>query len=425
MKNLLVVVALLIAACHVDLALSAEASDLAELREQLRELTRRVERLEQENASLRAQQTPAPASVPAAAAATREASGPTTAPSMPGWISRVAVKGDVRYRHQQTDDERASAQREEHLVRARLNVEAKLSDVLTAAMGFATTENGNPRGANARLDNEFSRKSLDLDLAYLDWTFAPGAHAIGGKMRMPFVRPGQSLFWDNDVNPEGIAVTYRGSALFGSAYGFWIDENVASTESGATPADTTDTRMFGAQVGSRFGFGESTLVLAGMYYDLAAAQGRRPFYNNSPNGNSLDLTGGLAYDFRVIEAMAELNTQLGVLPMQLWLDAARNMDADLDTAFGAGVMFGKASDVGSWEAGLAYQSLDKDALFAQFVDSDFGAGLTDTRGWILRAGYVPHENVVLNATYFGTQGNVERGDEFDFERLLLDVGVRF
>ncbi len=77
------------------------------------------------------------------------------------------------------------------------------------AIGVATSSApGNPRGANTQLDGEFSRKSLYLDLAYFDWTFADNAHFIAGKMKMPFVRPGQSLFWDNDINPEGIALTY-------------------------------------------------------------------------------------------------------------------------------------------------------------------------------------------------------------------------
>ena len=77
--------------------------------------------------------------------------------------------------------------------------------VIVAGIGIATTEAANPRGANARLDNEFSRKRLFLDLGYIDCTFAPGAHAILGKMKMPIVRPGQSLYRDNDINPEGLA----------------------------------------------------------------------------------------------------------------------------------------------------------------------------------------------------------------------------
>ena len=43
-----------------------------------------------------------------------------------------------------------------------------------------------------------------------------------------------------------------------------------------------------------------------------------------------------------------------------------------------------------------YQSIDKDALFGQFVDSDFGDGKTDAEGWVLRGGYAPVKNFTLN-----------------------------
>jgi len=242
---------------------------------------------------------------------------------------------------------------------------------------------------------------------------------------MPFFRPGQSLFWDNDINPEGLAVTYSTGSLFGSAWGYWIEEN-AQTGTAATTATSTDTKMFGFQVGNRFDFGGTrSLVIAGSYYDLAAAQGRRPFYNGSANGNSLTSTGGLAYDFQVIDVMAEFNTQLGELPLQVWVDAAQNRDAELDTAYSFGAVVGKASAAGGWETGFGYQLLEKDALFAQHIDSDFGAGLSDVDGWVLRAGYAPLKNWVLNATYFLNQNNRDVGTEYDFKRLMLDFNAKF
>ena len=43
-------------------------------------------------------------------------------------------------------------------------------------------------------------------------------------------------------------------------------------------------------------------------------------------------------------------------------------------------MFNKASAPKSWEIGYVYQKTEKDAVFGQFVDSDFGGGVTDTKG---------------------------------------------
>jgi hypothetical protein len=123
--------------------------------------------------------------------------------------------------------------------------------------------------------------------------------------------------------------------------------------------------------------------------------------------------------------MAEYNMKVGKLPLQLWANAARNLDAEFDTALGFGALLGKAANPGTWETGLAYQLIEKDALFAQHIDSDFAAGLSDSDGWVLRGAYAPLKNWVLNATYFKTAGNHDVGNEYDFDRLMLDFNAKF
>jgi hypothetical protein len=90
-----------------------------------------------------------------------------------------------------------------------------------------------------------------------------------------------------------------------------------------------------------------------------------------------------------------------------------------------GVVLGKASNARTWEAGIAYQSLDKDALFAQIIDSDFGDGRTDTEGFFLKGGYAPVKNVTVNATYFINTLNKDVGVELDYNRLQLDLNYKF
>ncbi|WP_198683146.1 putative porin [Peristeroidobacter agariperforans] len=430
MKNPLLAAAIAAALSFGSAAHAASNDELAQIRSQLQSLMQRVDKLEAENNSLKSENDQLKAqteqvSKQMAQSATQGADlkPAPAAVKAADWPSRVVLKGDVRYRHQQTDDDNASAKREEDLLRARLGVEAKVNDSIVAAIGVSTTSApGNPRGGNVQLDGAFSRKSLYLDLAYFDWTFADNAHFIAGKMKMPFVRPGQSLFWDNDINPEGIALTYSAGSMFGSAWSYWLEENVQTS---ATTTTATDTKMYGLQLGNRFDIGGNNLVVAASYYDLAAAEGRRPFYNNSPNGNSLTVSGGLAYDFQVVDLMAEYNFKLRDVPFQVWADVARNLDAEYDTAFTMGTMVGKASNPGTWETGLAYQLIEKDALFAQHIDSDFGGGLSDSDGWVLRTGYAPAKNWVLNATYFKNANNKDVGTEYDFDRLMLDFNTRF
>jgi hypothetical protein len=55
---------------------------------------------------------------------------------------------------------------------------------------------------------------------------------------------------------------------------------------------------------------------------------------------------------------------------------------------------------GTWDLGLTYQKVEKDALFGQLLDSDFGDGNTDTSGFVVKGGYTLARNWTLNAALF-------------------------
>jgi putative porin len=445
MKQLLIPAAVAAVLSGVPAAGQAAGTDeLAQIRSQLDALVKRVDGLEQENDALQAENEKLKAEGEYLKAETRGLRKDTaTAAADVGkvkgadWAGKVAIKGDMRYRYEYISDAavnaagvQSTADRYRDRIRARLNVEAKATDNLLVGFGFATTEGGDPRSSNQTLTGVFSRKSLDLDLAWFDWKFASWGDLLGGKMKQPFFKPGQSAFWDGDVNPEGLAVAFNRGIWFGSAYNYWLSEI-----SGAESAVTADAQMHGAQLGARLPIGgASTLVLAAHYYDLSAAQGRAPFYANNANGNTTTLVGTtnvLVNDYEVVNVAAEFNTLLGSLPLQVWADVAQNQDPDdLDTAWAAGVMFGKASNTRTWELGASYQTIEKDALFAQLIDSDFGGGVSDTEGWVLKAGYAPVKNWTLNATYFLNKRNVDVansvGDtEIDYDRMQIDFNVKF
>jgi cell division protein FtsB len=455
-KNLMIAAA--VAAVLSQLPAGAEAAspnDLAEIREQLQGLMQRVDKLEQENqalksenAELKAQGDEFKAQSDYLKAETRglrkeNAQQAADADRVKGadWATRVTLTGDVRYRYEYISDDTLSggvlaADRYRDRIRARFNALGKATDNLTVGLGFATTEGGDPRSSNQSLTGVFSRKSLDLDLAYFDWKFASWGNLIGGKMKQPFVKPGQSLFWDNDVNPEGLAFNFNRGIWFATAYNYWIDE-----VSGAEDTLTADAHIAGGQIGARLPIGSSSLMLGAHYYDLGAGQGRRGIFfncnttsNGCANGNTTigpSGSGVLAYDCEVAELFAEFNTTFGALPFQVWADVAENQDPDdLNSAWAAGFRLGAASNYRTWEFGAMYQNVEKDALFAQLIDSDFGGGLTDTEGFAIRAGYAPVRNWVINATYFINKLNVDVANsvgqtEVDYDRLQVDFNVKF
>lgn len=419
-------------------------AEIAQIREQLQELSRRVDRLEEENKILKAQNDRLKSQDKTLYAQTRGLREDTTAleseiekGGSAAWAGRVALKGDVRYRHEQIRDDsldssgaQSTADRYRDRVRARIRADIEATETIELGIGFATSEGGDPRSANQTLDGVFSRKSLYLDLAYMDWQFANWGALTAGKMKQPFFKPGQSLFWDKDINPEGIALGFERGIYFGTAYNYWIDE-----VSGPQSELTSDTMLHGVQVGVRLPVRDASLALAAHYYDLSSGEGRAPFHNGRPNGNTtIEPIPGmpvLANDYQVINLGAELNARLGELPFQVWADIAQNQDAsDLDTAWAAGVLFGEADSARSWELGAAYQVVEKDALFAQLIDATFGAGNSDNEGFVLRAAYAPVRNWLLNATYFMNERNTDvansagqRGVEYD--RLQLDMSVKF
>ena len=448
-----VATALVMASPHAG-AQSATKADVEAMQDQMRALAERLNRLEAANTQLQTENTELKSLVDRRDAETdylkaqtkelREesavASNELAKVKGADWATKIKARGDLRYRHEQIHPERAvttddvttvedAEDRYRHRIRARLGFDAQVSDHLKTTLLFATGENNDPRSSNQTLGSSSTRKPIGVDMAYADWNFAQGANLILGKHQYTFYRPGQSLFFDGDFNPEGGGVKFERGILFGSAYGWWLEERYNASPSG----ENADTFVYGAQVGLKVPmFAESNLVATAHYYDCSACQNRSPLFNNSANGNTTfrvapNPTNFLAFDYEIGELLAEFNTLLGSLPLQLYASYAQNMASgvEFDTAYAAGFRLGRASNPGTWELGALYQSIDKDALFGQFVDSDFGDGKTDSEGWVLRGGYAPVRNIGLNLQYFINTLNKDVGTELDYSRLQVDLNWKF
>ena len=84
--------------------------------------------------------------------------------------------------------------------------------------------------------------------------------------------------------------------------------------------------------------------------------------------------------------------------------------------------------------GALWQSIDKDALYAQLIDSDFGGGNTDSDGWVIKGGYAPVKNIDAERAPTSSthqQGRAAEHDpgqqlhRADYDRLQLDVNYKF
>ena len=105
-----------------------------------------------------------------------------------------------------------------------------------------------------------------------------------------------------------------------------------------------------------------------------------------------------------------------------------------DTAYSVGFQYGRASNPRSWEFGVGYQKVEKDSQFAQYLDSDYGAGNTDADGPFIKFGYQFARNWRLNGTYFVNKINNDVaatvsgvGSVFnrDYKRLQIDLNMTY
>ncbi|MGD9597354.1 MAG: putative porin [Steroidobacteraceae bacterium] len=412
-------VALAVGALLVAPALARQApaaTTIDDLRRDLEALTQRLERVEAENAYLKDN---AKAS---------------------DWASKIRLKGDFRYRHEQIEDERAGGatnDRVRHRVRVRLGVEAKVNDTVKAVVQFATAgDDRDPRSTNQTLGEGATRKGLGLDLAYADWAPVQGINVQLGKIPYAWQRVG-SHFWDGDITWEGGAAKVARGPFFGSAFGAWLSES----GSGA------DANLFGGQFGFKSKIGEKLGLTAALgYFDVGGVQDEVTLTSATPacaannlffggaQGNRTEVVGGcrrLRDDYNMIEALAQVDLAIGKLPVAVFADYIRNQDAlDNDTGYSFGVTLGKASAARSWEISWIYQDMEQNAQFGQFVDSDFGGGITWSKGSVIKAAWVPAKNWTVNGTYFLNQrvlaGAAAVTETWrDYDRLQLDLNFKF
>lgn len=397
-----------------DTTLEAVLQRLDALEAHNANLQQQVDALVAQNATLREQQVRADEVVARSAPAPNAASDE--------WTERIRFKGDFRFRRESTDNEADAADRTREGLRARFGGQIAVNDRIEGEIALGTG-GANPRGGSATLGGGSSRKSFDLDLAYMSWRARDDLTLTFGKMRQPFFRPGFSGFIDNEIRPEGIALAYGGAhGVFGSAFRYWLEER----------PQAGDSMLTGAQVGWRAPVGPARLALGMGYYDYSRVQGQLSRFGNgvmNEFGNSVVGTGADARyvsDYDIAQAFGELSFDLGELPLALFADYAYNSAAERarDTAYNVGVIIGKADAMGRWELGAMTQQVEKDALFAQWLDSDFGGGFADNRGAAYRFSWMLLKNTLLNFTYYDTEYDVAAGP-LHYRHWQLDLNLTF
>ena len=338
------------------------------------------------------------------------------------WASKTQIKGDVRMRYEDVNSDGAASDQGRERVRARVGVYSEINPQVDAGVRIATGSSDDRRSTNQSLDGYFSKKSLWLDQAYLDWhpTAVKDLHLIAGKMNQPWVNEGD-IIWDSDINPEGLAATYKmplgssGAELFGSTGYYILKDNV----DGDGVEFNHDLSMYTGQLGARFAPIDSMKVtLGGSIYSFDG--------DDSPAARAaLAINGNTSTQFRLYEGFGQVDLSNLPVPVSAYGQYVVNDRAATkeDTAW----LLGVKTKLGKFGLDYNYRDVQRDAVIGAFTDSDFANGYTGSRGHKFKVGYEIDKNFSVGAAYLMATSDTAAKDrhDADIDTLQVDLEAKF
>ena len=354
----------------------------------------------------------------------------------PDWVKSIKPFGDLRYRYERlgnTSTTEVGNERRRNRIRARLGFKAEVNEEWDAIFRIASGSSESPTSTNQTADGAFSSKEIWLDLAYADWhpQAYDGLNVYLGKMKNPFYRVGKNqLIWDSDVNPEGIAASYKWSlndsteaTVVGG--GFWLDERSTDADAG----------YFGIQGMLKHKFDNGSHLLGGLsYYDIGNIDSKA-IGGVTLQGNTPTTPGGALYeyDFDIVEGFTEYGWKYNGMPVAVFGNYLENTAAPggRNTAYSIGAQLNKAKKPGSWQFKASYREVESDAVFGGLSDSDFIDGGTGGKGWVLGYKYQLAKNLQGGLTYFINNRDRRISDASGgsgsqtFNRLQADLIFKF
>ncbi|MGD8639616.1 MAG: putative porin [Gammaproteobacteria bacterium] len=437
----------------------------------------------------------------------------------PEWFSRIKLKGDIRVRGQgdmmADDNINAFVEGDGYLdylavndnggiaytpqedryfnswedrnrmrIRARLGLDAQVTQGLKASFRITTGNTNDPVSTNQTLGQYGNRYDVVWDRAYLEYKGPLTADRqwlklSGGRMPNPFFAT--DLIWDSDLAFEGLAANFdinlRGSD---NLMDITEDDRSLFITIGAFPLQevkfsSQDKWLYGAQIGTHYIFNnQSNFKVALSYYHFANTTGKRneqfsfandhtaPDYlqkgnmlfniRNDPGDPQAELWA-LASDFKEVALTLEYDiAQFAPIHVILTAEYVKNIGYDSDeiqgrtaglvdrsgpvedgidisdeqiTGYHAKVTVGwpKVTLRGNWRASVSYKRLEADAVMDAFTDSDFHLGGTDAEGIKLTYDYGVVENAWLSVNYISAKEI--QSAPFNVETLQVDLNAKF
>jgi len=427
MRYLLAVTALA-ALLHSPVS-DADANDaeVVAIREQLLELSRRLDQLEQSNKALmqanaelkESRDYPAPSIGDVSDKNESVVARVSEQPDAASWAEKIKIKGDFRYRMENIE-ETGKPDRNRQRIRARAAIVATPQDGLEVGLGLASGDD-DPLTTNQTLGGGGSSKGLNLDLAYFSWSGLENTKITAGKFNNVLHKSGGStMVWDGDWNPEGFGVQWENGNWFGNMLGSWIESD--------SKGGTTEF-AYVLQGGFKTSFSSGASLKAGLTYTDFGTKGKSSFFGDDDDffGNSFDpQTNTYLYNYEELELFADLSFTFLDKPALLYVDYIQNQDAgEFDTAYAVGLILGTAKNMGDWSLGWIYQDVEADSILGLIADSDFGGGGPDAKGHVFKGAYGLGKYLNASVSYYANEFDGNLGTAKDHDRFQLNLNFKY
>ena len=326
------------------------------------------------------------------------------------WLKGLTFGADVRLRYDgewediEANGEYRKNDRSRGRFRLRFGFEKNLvNQELRLAFRLASGTTSAAASRDETFDNNFSEKSLWIDLAYVEYTpkWFPSLTVLGGKIKNPFLHT--NILWDADVSMEGLVENYRtgpGCPEISLSSGqFFLVENKWDTEH--------DVTLLALQGSGKCEFASFwfTFSLAGYIFEEYEE------YFTAAHGNPTTTIDGKtilsARDFRVADLLGAIGTSIRDVPVVLTLDYAKN-NGDADTTWYRGkneavsaiLNVGKCEAMHDWEFRYQYAYVEPNAVPGDFADPDIRA---NRKGHITSFRYQVFKSATLSLAGYLTQ----------------------
>jgi hypothetical protein len=371
----------------------------------------------------------------------------------PKWLDKISMFGDGRVRfegfyNQPTKNKATSpttAQNRERL-RFRPGITYRYSDEIAATVRLASGNPNDPISSNQTFTNEFTKKPISLDWAYL--TFTPGKSfgirpglftLVGGKFGQQQFRVGE-LVYDEDLSPEGFSEEFQ---FLDKPVGpldqlrLWVQQWQFNEI-----ANAQDGWIFGGQVNPVAHAGPLQLEagVAQWWYlnpnQIAMALNTNSSLTNSNavitgevNGKKQIVAYQSGFNLTNASLAATLPDVIETMPLRFWIDYVHNWQAvnARDNGFQVGLRLGQTRVLGDWSVAGMFESIEQEAALSAFTWSDFGLGGTNQIGPIVEGAYQVLDPLTLSLRGFFTN-YIDKPFNMNnptLVRLQLDALVRW